>query len=110
MATCITFEWDEAKNAANHRKHGIAFQDVLPIFILAATDGVVMEDHRRDYGETRFILLCPFRGMLLHVTYTHRGENIRLISVRRASRKEIQDHEYRNTRASAPDPGWNRRN
>jgi uncharacterized DUF497 family protein len=104
------FEWDEAKNAANHRKHGIAFQDVLPIFGLAATDGLVLEDRRRNYGETRFILLCPFRGTLLHVTYTHRGENIRLISVRRASRKETQDHEHRNNRAGTPDPDRDRRN
>ena len=53
------FEWDEDKDAANRRKHGIAFADILQIFYRMAAEGVVIEDDRRDYGETRLWLICP---------------------------------------------------
>jgi uncharacterized DUF497 family protein len=33
------FEWDDGKNAANRQKHGIAFEDILPIFDLVEVDG-----------------------------------------------------------------------
>ena len=89
------FEWDEEKNAVNRQKHGISFEDVLPIFELAETQGLVLEDKRQDYGEDRFILLCPFRGKVYHVTFTWRENRIRLISARRASGKEVLDYERR---------------
>jgi uncharacterized DUF497 family protein len=89
------FEWDDDKNAANRQKHGIAFEDILPIFDLAAADGLTAEDDRRDYGESRFVLLCPFKGKIYHVTFTRRGESIRLISARRANQKEAQGYERR---------------
>ncbi len=89
------FEWDEEKNKVNRRKHGISFEDILPIFDAAATDGLVVEDIRKEYGETRFILLCPFRGRLFHVTFTWRGDRIRLVSARRANARERGDYEQR---------------
>ena len=87
------FEWDDEKNAANQRKHGIAFADILPIFVVAETKALVAEDRRRDYGELRFVLLCPFRTKIYHVTFTRRGDTIRLISARRANWKEVQAYE-----------------
>ena len=87
------FEWDKDKNATNRQKHGISFEDNLPIFDLARTEGLMIEDNRRDYGESRVVLLCPFRGKVYHVTFTRRGERVRLISARRANRTEAQDHE-----------------
>jgi uncharacterized DUF497 family protein len=89
------FEWDDGKNAANRQKHGIAFEDILPIFDLAPTVGLTVADNRRDYGESRFVLLCPFKGKIYHVTFTRRGDRIRLISARRANQKEAQAHERR---------------
>ena len=89
------FEWDERKNASNLQKHGIAFKDILPIFELADSRGLIIEDKRRDYGEERSILLCPFRGRIYQVTFTWREDRIRLISARRASWKEVQDYERR---------------
>jgi len=91
----VMFEWDDEKNAVNHQKHGVFFEDILPIFDLAEADGLLVEDNRRDYGESRCVLLCPFRGKIYHVTFTRRGERIRLISARRANRKEVQDYERR---------------
>jgi uncharacterized protein len=87
------FAWDEEKNRRNIAKHGIAFDQILPVF--ASRDALVVEDRRKDYGETRFILLCPYEAVHLHVTFTRRGEAIRLISARRASKRERRDYERR---------------
>jgi uncharacterized DUF497 family protein len=53
-------------------------------------------DDREDYGEERINLLGISEGLLLHVTYTERGRQIRIISARRAERHE-QDTYYRET-------------
>ena len=87
------FLWDEEKNRRNIVKHGLAFEEVLPVF--SSRDALVVEDRRRDYGETRFVLLCPYEGVHLHVAFTRRGESIRLISARRANKRERRDYERR---------------
>ncbi len=51
-------------------------------------------DDREDYGEERINLIRMCEGVILHVTYTERGERIRIISARRAERHE-QDDYYR---------------
>lgn len=89
------FEWDDEKNAGNRQKHGISFEDIAPIFDLADSEGLIVEDKRQDYGEDRFILLCPFMGKIYHVAFTWRVDRIRLISARRANWKEVQDYERR---------------
>ncbi len=89
------FEWDEAKNATNRQKHGISFEDILPIFDRAENDGLIFEDTRQDYREARFILLCPFKTAVFHVTFTRRLGRTRLISARRANRREVEAYERR---------------
>jgi len=84
------FEWDEEKNRSNIAKHGIAFDQIPPVF--ASQDALVIEDRRKDYGERRFILLCPYEAVHSHVTFTRRGEAIRLISARRANERERRDY------------------
>ena len=86
------FEWDEDKAAANWRRHGVAFHQVLKIF----RDAFAIErvDAREDYGEERINRIGMCDDLILHVTYTERGERIRLISARRAERHE-QDDYYR---------------
>ena len=51
------FEWDERKRQGNIARHGIDFIDVLPLF--SQPDALVFEDNRKDYGESRYIMLCP---------------------------------------------------
>jgi uncharacterized DUF497 family protein len=97
------FEWDERKNRQNLEKHGIAFEDVLSVF--ANNEALALEDKRRDYGEPRYVVLCPLEQVLVHVTYTVRGGNIRLISARRASRREKRDYERRKADQSRADAG-----
>ena len=88
----MEFEWDDAKAAANLRDHGVSFAQAAA----ACRDPFAVEwiDDRKDYGEERINLLGMCEGVILHVTYTERGERIRIISARRAERHE-QDDYYR---------------
>lgn len=88
----LEFEWDEDKAAANWLAHGLAFQEAIQAF----SDPFAVEhiDEREDYGEERINLIGMCAGVLVHVTYTERGERIRIISARRAERHE-QDDYYR---------------
>jgi uncharacterized DUF497 family protein len=88
----ISFEWDSTKAAQNFRDHGITFDQAVK----AVADHFAIEvvDERENYGEERINLLGMCDGVLLHVTYTERGERIRIISARRAERHE-QDEYYR---------------
>ncbi len=84
----MEYEWDEAKNRANIRKHGIDFETARRIF-----DGPVLSrrDSRRDYGEDRHVSVGRVGdAALVVVTHTERGGRIGLISARPASRRERQ--------------------
>jgi uncharacterized protein len=82
----MQFEWDEDKSRANIAKHGISFEQAQLIFYGPTVDLV---DDRADYGETRIISLGLLEGVVvLSVAHTDREGRIRLISARRASRKE----------------------
>ena len=88
----MLFEWDDDKAAANWRAHGVAFHQAIKAF----RDPFAVEqiDDREAYREERVNLLGMCEGVILNVTYTERGERIRLISARRAEKHE-QDHYYR---------------
>ncbi|MCY4389210.1 MAG: BrnT family toxin [Desulfurellaceae bacterium] len=84
----MQFEWDEVKNQANIRKHGISFETAKRIF-----EGPVVTriDQRKDYGEDRYISIGRVEpAALIVVAHTSRNGRIRLISARPASRKERQ--------------------
>jgi len=88
----IDFEWDDAKAATNHRKHGVSFEQGAYAF----RDPFAVEwiDQRAVYGEERFILLGRSGGTILSVVYTERDQRIRIISARGATKHE-QDEYYR---------------
>jgi uncharacterized DUF497 family protein len=88
------FEWDERKR----RERGIDFLDVLSVF--EAPQRIEFEDIRKDDGERRFVIRCPLAGRLIYVTYTMRGANRRIISARKANRREHRIYE-RNRDAQA---------
>lgn len=81
----MEFEWDEAKRLSNLDKHGIDFLDVEEVF---DGDIVTVEDDRYGYGEQRFVTLGFLQGRIVAVTYTDRGDVVRLISIRRATKYE----------------------
>jgi len=81
----MKFEWDPAKSAATERRRGIGFDRAAEIF----TGRMIQwTDDRKDYGEQRVRAVGESAGELLHVVYTRRGEVIRVISARRANRRE----------------------
>jgi uncharacterized protein len=86
MNTPGAFEWNEEKARANLAKHGIPFEAALDVFLDERR--IDAADERVDYGEDRRNVIGAVDGIVLHVTYTMRGEVARLISARRAGRKE----------------------
>jgi uncharacterized DUF497 family protein len=81
----MKFEWDEAKRQLNIVNHGIDFVDVPPLF---DDYTVTVEDTRVSYGETRYITVGFLNGRAVAVTHTERGEQIRIISARKATKYE----------------------
>jgi uncharacterized DUF497 family protein len=81
----MQFEWSDSKDAKNLQDRGIGFQDGAAIF---AGRTLRWEDDRRAYGETRYRAVGMVNDVILHVVYTERGDALRIISVRRANRKE----------------------
>jgi uncharacterized DUF497 family protein len=79
------FEWDEAKSRKNLRERGFDFTFAARIF---EQDVLEQEDTRQDYGEQRIIALGEIEGEVFVVVYTWRGPCRRIISARRASRRE----------------------
>jgi uncharacterized DUF497 family protein len=81
----MSYEWDEQKRQINVKKHGVDFIDVPEIF---DGDIVTLPDERFDYGETRFIVIGIMKSQVVVVVYTERGDNIRIISARKATKNE----------------------
>ena len=79
------FEWDEAKNRLNIAKHGIDFVDV-PRMLQGPL--LVRRDDRGTYGEERWIAMGDLDGGVIVTVYTQRGPRLRIISARRANRRE----------------------
>ena len=80
--------WDEAKNAANHRKHGIRFEEATTLFA-SDVDYLEIFDAEHSITEDRFIAIGPIRRGLILVVWTERDEEtIRIISARWATATE----------------------
>ena len=96
----MEFEWDDSKNQRNAEKHFITFEEATTIF---AGEVLTVADERYDYGEPRFLSLGELRigeAVVIVVVHTERQKRVRLISARKASRKERRryyDHVHRGT-------------
>ena len=86
----MDYEWDKQKAATNKRKHGVMFADAVTVFddILALT----AQDESK-FEERHITIGMDASGRVLVVIYTWRGENIRLISARKATRSERMEYE-----------------
>jgi uncharacterized DUF497 family protein len=85
----LRFEWDARKNAANRRKHGISFQEAETAF--ADEHGLLLDDPDHSAAEDRFVLLglsAGFRVLVVVHCYRARGDVIRIISARKATKLE----------------------
>jgi uncharacterized DUF497 family protein len=89
------FEWDDEKATRNLASHGVSFEAARLAFDDAFA--VVREDRRQDYSEDRFILLGMVQEHLLAVSYTMRGERVRIISARLAEPRERRRYHAENS-------------
>ena len=87
----LDFEWNPLKSRQNVKKHGISFREGLTAF--ADKFSYTISDPEHFIGEYRFLLLGRgSSGNLLVVSHTERGDRIRIISVRRATRQEREQY------------------
>ncbi len=94
----VCFDWDPGKAASNLRKHGVSFQAAVLVF--AHPNALVMQD-RVESGEERWQAIGVVEGLfMVVVAYTVREQDslevIRVISARRANRREKRRYEEEN--------------
>jgi hypothetical protein len=88
----MRFEWDPEKARRNVAKHGVSFEEAATAFGDPLSLTILDPDHSEE--EDRFILLGQtYAGRLVVVVHTDRGENIRVISARLATRRERKAYE-----------------
>ena len=82
----VQYEWDEQKRRENLKRHGLDFRDAAKVY----EHPVKMTIDSRKRGEDRKIDIAPIEETLIVMTlvYIERGPVVRIISLRRASRKE----------------------
>jgi uncharacterized DUF497 family protein len=88
----ISFEWDRRKDSANRQKHGVGFTEASTVFNDPLSITVPDPDNVMD--EERFVIIgMSGEQSLLIVVHTIRGERIRLISARPATKHERRNYE-----------------
>lgn len=89
----LKFEWDENKNNKNIKKHGISFEEASSVF--QDEEALIIADESHSKSEERFILIgFSFKANLLVVCHCYREKDsvIRIISARKADKKERQKY------------------
>ena len=90
----IEFTWDPDKAHSNERKHGIAFEEAVTVFV--DEKAILIPDPDHSSREDRFLILgMSFKLRVLIVCHCYRenDETIRIISARKASRPERKQYE-----------------
>ena len=85
----MKIEFNPAKDAANQTKHGVSLSIAAELNWEAA---LVWVDGRFEYKELRVIALAPKTEILYYVAFVDRGEVRRIISLRRANRREVKHY------------------
>lgn len=92
MSDTLRIEWDPRKAAVNYAKHKVSFEGAVTVF--GDPLGRITDDPRHSETEERFVLLWQSaRRWLLAVMFTERGQAIRLISARKATRRRRGEYE-----------------
>ncbi|MBP9714655.1 MAG: BrnT family toxin [Sterolibacterium sp.] len=81
--------FDSSKDRANRQKHGISLAEAD---FLDWDVAVVWQDDRKDYGEIRLVALAPMADRLYCCVYVEREETKRIISLRKANRREVMEY------------------
>jgi uncharacterized DUF497 family protein len=85
----VRIEFDPAKDEANQAKHGVSLALAAELDWEAA---LVWFDARFEYEELRMIALAPKTEILYYVAFVDRGQARRIISLRRANRREVKHY------------------
>ena len=85
----MKFEWDAEKARINAEKHGVEFASVSDFDFDTA---LVVVDDRFGYRETRFVALGLIGPRVHQLAFTMRGNLIRVISLRKANKREIRTY------------------
>ncbi|MGK7892642.1 MAG: BrnT family toxin [Xenococcus sp. (in: cyanobacteria)] len=85
----MIFEFDENKSQSNKIKHGINFLEAQKLW----TDVDRLEIPAKSEDEPRFVIIGLIGAKLWAAVVTYRGDNIRIISVRRARKSEVALYE-----------------
>ncbi len=90
----MNFEWDREKAASNLEKHEVSFEEAATAFGDPLSSTILDPDSSDD--EDRYVLIGQaFSGRLVVVVHTDRGESVRLISARLATRSERRSYEQK---------------
>jgi uncharacterized protein len=89
----LVFEWDSRKAKSNQRKHGVSFAEACTVFDDAGA--VIFPDEDHSNGEEREIIVgYSILDHVLLVSFTERSmDRVRIISARKATRREQKDYE-----------------
>jgi uncharacterized DUF497 family protein len=88
----VTYEWDPVKAAANARKHHVSFEEAATVFLDPSALTFLDPDH--SGAEDRALTIGrSVRRRVLLVAHTERNHRIRIISARRATRREREQYE-----------------
>jgi len=85
----VQFVFDPGKDATNLGKHGLSLAAAAELSWDAA---LVWVDDRADYGEVRMVALAPIGDILFFVAFVDREQARRIISLRRANRREVSHY------------------
>lgn len=87
----MKFQFNPAKAKSNLKKHKVSFADAEGVFYDPLT--IHMDDPDADEEDRWIAIGTGNTNQILVVVYTYRGDEVRLISVRRATRREVQTYE-----------------
>ena len=88
----VDFEWDASKADSNQEKHGVSFEEATTAFGDPLSLTIPDPDHSQE--EDRFVLMGEtYQRRLVVVVFTERGERLRLIRARLATRRERRTYE-----------------
>ena len=88
----MIYEWDAKKAEANLRRHGVPFEEAATVFLDSLAVTYPDPDHS-DQEKREITIGHSTRQRLLFISHCPRGDRIRIISARRATRKERDQHE-----------------
>jgi len=95
----VDIDFDPGKDATNLSKHGVSLAAAAQLDWDAALAWI---DDRADYGELRIVALAPIGDRLFFVVFVDRDQARRIISLRRANRREVNHYVRTNEEGSHP--------